>query len=70
MRMMRYDGAMSRKPTRPRDDPEQSKRFIEMAEEVGAADGEGLDRVLKKVASDAASSRPIRIKDQPDRAKK
>jgi hypothetical protein len=40
---------MPRKPTK-RDDPEQSKRFIETAEQVGAdTDAEALERALKKV---------------------
>jgi hypothetical protein len=34
------------------DDPEQSKRFIETAKEVGADDdAKALDRAFKKVAS-------------------
>jgi hypothetical protein len=33
----------------PPDDPAQSQRFIDMAREVGAEDGEAFDRVLKKV---------------------
>jgi hypothetical protein len=41
---------MPRKPSKP-DDAEQSKRFIETAEEVGAdTDNEALERVLKKLA--------------------
>jgi len=43
---------MPRKPTKP-DDPEQSKRFLETAEEVGAdADDAALERALKKIGSD------------------
>ena len=43
---------MSRKPTPKSDDPEQSKRFIETAEEVGAdTDDEALERAFKKIAS-------------------
>jgi hypothetical protein len=42
---------MPRKPTKP-DDPEQSKRFIEIAEEVGADDKDALDRAFKKIASE------------------
>jgi hypothetical protein len=43
---------MPRKPNPPRDDPEQSKRFIEIAREV-EADGtkEEFDRAFKKVAN-------------------
>jgi hypothetical protein len=39
---------MPRKPTKP-DDPAQSKRFIETAEEVGADDEKALDRAFKKI---------------------
>ena len=43
---------MPRKPNPPRDDPEQSKRFIETAEEVGAdTDDEALERAFKKISS-------------------
>jgi hypothetical protein len=43
---------MPRKPVPSPDDPEQFKRFIEIAREVGA-DGtqEEFDRVFRKVAS-------------------
>ena len=42
---------MARKPARKPDDPEQSKRFIETAEEVGAdTDDEALERAFKKIA--------------------
>jgi hypothetical protein len=41
---------MPRKPSKP-DDFEQSKRFIETAEEVGAdTDDEALERALKRIA--------------------
>jgi hypothetical protein len=41
---------MPRKPTKP-DDPKQSERFIQIAEEVGAdADDEALERAFKKIA--------------------
>lgn len=40
---------MPRKPKKP-DDSEQSKRFIETAEEVGAdRDEEALERAFKKI---------------------
>jgi hypothetical protein len=39
---------MPRKPTKP-DDPEQSKRFIETAEETEATDDEALERAFKKI---------------------
>ena len=44
---------MARKPNPPPDDPEQSKRFIEIAREVGAdgATREEFARTLRKVAS-------------------
>jgi hypothetical protein len=43
---------MSRKPTPKHDDPEQSKRFIETAKDVGAdEDAEALERAFKKIAS-------------------
>ena len=41
---------MGRKPAPKPDDPEQSKRFIETAEEVGADDVEALERAFKKIA--------------------
>jgi hypothetical protein len=43
---------MPRKPEPPSDNPEQSKRFIEIAREVGA-DGtqEEFDKAFRKVAS-------------------
>jgi len=34
------------------DDPEQSKRFIETAEEVGADDEQALEQAFKKIASE------------------
>lgn len=51
---------MPRKPTKP-DDPEQSKRFIETAEEVGATDDKALERALKKIAR--SEVRPARDTD-------
>jgi len=42
---------MGRKPAPKPDDPEQSKRFIETAEEVGAdTDDEALERAFKKIS--------------------
>jgi hypothetical protein len=49
---------MGRKPTPKPDDPEQSKRFIETAEEVEATDDEALERAFKKI---------IRSPTRPDR---
>jgi hypothetical protein len=43
---------MPRKPKPKPDDAEQSKRFLEIAEEIGAdADDEALERAFKKFAS-------------------
>ncbi len=47
---------MPRKPTPRPDDPAQSKRFIETAEQVGADDEKALERAFKNVAS--AKSKP------------
>jgi hypothetical protein len=51
---------MSRKPNPPPDNPEQSKRFIEIAREV-EADGtkEDFDRAFKKVTT------PRKVKTAP-----
>jgi hypothetical protein len=62
---------MPRKPVPKPDDPEQSKRFIDTAEEVGAdADDEALERAFKKIAppkSAAPTQRhPSRQKSQSD----
>ena len=40
---------MPRKPAPKPDDAEQSKRFIETAEEVGADDADALERAFKKI---------------------
>jgi len=41
---------MGRKPASKPDDPAQSKRFIETAEQVGAdTDDEALERAFKKI---------------------
>jgi hypothetical protein len=47
---------MPRKPTKP-DDPEQSKRFIETAEEVGADDEQALERAFGKIKSEPPKRR-------------
>lgn len=39
---------MPRKPTK-RDNPEQSRRFIDTAEEVGADDERALERAFEKI---------------------
>jgi len=53
---------MPRKTTPEQDDPEQSKRFIDTAREIGADEtDEGADKTFKKVAPSAAprkSSKP------------
>ena len=46
-----YPAPMSRKPKPPPDDPAQSKRFIDMAREVGAERPRpNFERVFRKVA--------------------
>jgi hypothetical protein len=48
---------MPRKPKPPPDDPEQSKRFIDMAREVGAeTPSPDLERVFRKVAEQPKGS--------------
>jgi hypothetical protein len=37
------------KPNAKWDDPEESKRFIDTAEEIGATDEKTLERALKKI---------------------
>lgn len=50
---------MPRKPTPPQDDPEQSKRFIDMAREVEAEGSkEDFDRVFKKIAKEKPKGEP------------
>jgi hypothetical protein len=52
---------MPRKPKPPPDDPEQSKRFIETAEEVSAGtDDTTLERAFKKIISDRPKDRKER----------
>jgi hypothetical protein len=41
---------MTQKPRPKPDDPEQSKRFIETAEETGADDEKALERAFKRIA--------------------
>jgi len=53
---------MPRKPTPPPDDPEQSKRFIDMAREV---ETEGAEEDFVKAFRKVASRRPQLPK--PDR---
>jgi len=50
---------MPRKPNPPPDDPEQSKRFIDMAREVRAVGSkEEFERMFKKVAN----AKPEKVK--------
>ncbi len=52
---------MGRKAAPKPDDPEQSKRFIETAEEVGAdTDDAALERAFKKIAPRQPVSRKDR----------
>jgi hypothetical protein len=55
---------MPRKPSPPPDDPEQSKRFIEIAREVGA---DGTEEEFDKAFRKLTLRRPQRLK--PDRSK-
>ena len=52
---------MARKPKPPPDDPEQSKRFIDMARELGADETEkgleAFERVFKKFARQPPSEK-------------
>jgi hypothetical protein len=51
---------MPRKPAPKRDDPEESKRFLETAKAVEASDDpKDFERVLRAVASDG-KARPSR----------
>ena len=47
---------MTKKPRPKQDDPEQSKRFVETAKDVGAAtDSAAFEAAFKKVAPKAAA---------------
>lgn len=49
---------MGRKPAPKPDDPAQSKRFIETAEQTGAdTDDEALERAFKKITSEPTKDR-------------
>jgi hypothetical protein len=57
---------MPRKPKPPPDNPEQFKRFIDMAREVEADESpEALDKAFDRVI--ARSQREVREKEPPDR---
>jgi hypothetical protein len=50
-----------RKPAPPADDPAQSKRFIDMAREVEAAETEEeAERAFKKIAKEKPQTKPKR----------
>ena len=50
---------MGRKPAPKPDDPKQSKRFIETAEQVGAdTDDEALERAFKKIGPAGRKTQP------------
>jgi hypothetical protein len=52
---------MPRKPNPPRDDPEQSKRFLELAKAVEASnDPKDFERVLKAIAPHKAKEQRSR----------
>ena len=52
-----YTPRMPRKPKPPPDDPKQSKRFIDMAREVGAErPSPDFERVFRKVAEQPKGS--------------
>lgn len=57
---------MKRKPAPPPDDPEQSKRFIEMANEVGAEKpSPNFERVFRKVVAQPKGSPPKPLTSRP-----
>jgi len=50
---------MGRKPAPKPDDPTQSKRFMEIAEEVGAdTDDAALERAFKKITRQPSKGSP------------
>jgi hypothetical protein len=57
---------MPRKPAPRPDDPEESKRFIETAEKIGADDPDALDRAFRKIAEQSAPARTNRASRKPD----
>lgn len=59
------------KPMPKPDDPEQSKRFIEMAKALEAdSSPEDFDRAFRKVAAAPRSAKPAAPKSQPKRKKR
>lgn len=61
-------GKVEKKPDKPKqDNPEQSKRFVETAEDIGAVDDEkALDQVLGRIAK--VSTEKKEKSDQPESA--
>jgi hypothetical protein len=56
---------MPRKPSPPPDDPEQSKRFIKAAREIGTDESpEAFERVFNKVVSKSRRKPKARRLDQ------
>jgi hypothetical protein len=54
---------MPRKPAPKPDNPDQYKRFLKTAREVGAYEpGDGFDRVLDRVAQAKPANKPKRNK--------
>jgi methylphosphotriester-DNA--protein-cysteine methyltransferase len=51
---------MARKPNPKPDDAEQSKRFIETAEQVGADNEEALEKAFKKITGRSPKERQNR----------
>lgn len=57
---------MPRKPPPKPDNPEQFKRFIATAREIGAEEqGKTFDRVLRKVADGPRELKPSRATKKP-----
>jgi hypothetical protein len=55
---------MPRKPKPPSDDPEQSKRFIKAAREIGADESpEAFERVFRKIVRSKPPPKPSKAKD-------
>ena len=59
---MWYEGFMPRKPKPRPDDPAESKRFIDMAREVGADESEegreAFERAFKKIVPTKPAKKP------------
>jgi hypothetical protein len=57
---------MPRNPKSPPNDPEQSKRFIDMAREIGADEGTAGQKAFERAFEKIVKSKPAR----PSRPKK